>query len=241
MLATWEAPNPFQPPHPPGNRIQTAPHGQRRVQRIYPRIRIERVSAIESFQRSGMRMMKHLEGRGSWNCSSWRRLRRPPHKEQGKGHEVKQTLEMSQHFWESGLALTCPVGGMGRAGLRGDNGGDVSGSSGAAHGKTGRAETGQHTTTGNAKGYSMHLIQDCRDTGNKSRDGMGTAPGVLQPFHETRAIPIHHPPCSGGLLLLAPLDAAVDLTVCVLSMFWLDLECRKRCWKLPGCGQWCHL
>lgn len=178
---------------------------------------------------------------GERNCSSWRRLRRPPHKEQGKGHEVKQTLETSQHFWESGLALTCPVGGMGRAGLRGDNGGDVSGSSGAARGKTGRAETGQHTMTGNAKGYSMHLIQDCRDTGNKSRDGMGTAPGVLQPFHETRAIPIHHPPRSGGLLLLAPLDAAVDRTVCVLSMFWLDLECKKRCWKSPGCGQWHHL
>lgn len=83
------------------------------------------------------------------------------------GHEVTQTLEMSQHFWESGLALTCPVGGMGRAGLRGDSGGDGSGSNGAACGKTGRAETGQHTATGNAKGYSMCLIWDCRDTGNK--------------------------------------------------------------------------
>lgn len=106
-----------------------------------------------------MRMMRDLEGRGSWNCSSWRR---PSHKEQGKGHEVTQTLEMSQHFWERGLALTCPVGGVGRAGLRGDNRGDASGSSRAARGKTGRAETGQHTATRNAKGYSMHLIRDCR-------------------------------------------------------------------------------
>lgn len=179
-------------------------------------------------------MRKDLEGRGSWNCSSQRRPRRPSHKEQGRGHEVTQTLEMPQHFWESGLALTCPVGGMGRAGLRGDNGGDVSGSSGAAHGKTGRAETGQHTTTGNAKGYSMCVLRDCRDTGNKSRDGRGAAPGVLQPFHETRAIPSHHPPRSGGALPPAPLDAAVDRTVCVLSMFWLDLECRKRCWKPPS-------
>lgn len=186
-------------------------------------------------------MRKDLEGRGSWNCSSQRRPRRPSHKEQGRGHEVTQTLEMPQHFWESGLALTCPVGGMGRAGLRGDNGGDVSGSSGAAHGKTGRAETGQHTTTGNAKGYSMCVLRDCRDTGNKSRDGRGAAPGVLQPFHETRAIPSHHPPRSGGALPPAPLDAAVDRTVCVLSMFWLDLECRKRCWKPPGWGQWGRL
>lgn len=185
-------------------------------------------------------MMRDLEGRGSWHCSSWRRLRRP-HNEQSRGHEVTQTLEMSQHFWECGQALTCPVGGVGRAGLRGDNGGGASGSSRAAHGKTGRAETGQHTATRNTKGYSMHLIWDCRDTGKKSRDGMGAAPGVLQPFHETRAIPIHHPPCSGGILLPAPLDAAVDRTVCVLSMFWLDLECRKRCWKPPGCAQWGHL
>lgn len=177
-------------------------------------------------------MTKDLEGRGSWNCSSWRRLRRPSHKEQGRGHEVTQTLETSQHFWESGLALTCPVGGMGRAGLRGDNGGDGSGSSGAARGKTRRAETGQHTTTRNAKGSSMRLIRDCRDTGKTSRDGTGAAPGVLQPFHETRAIPIHHPPCSGGVLLPALLDVAVDRTVCVLSMFWLDLECRKRCWNV---------
>lgn len=30
-----------------------------------------------------------------------------------------------------------------------------------------------------------------------------------------------------GVLPLAPSDAAVDRTICVLSKFWLDLKCRK--------------
>lgn len=36
----------------------------------------------------------------------------------------------------AGLVLTCPVSGMSRAGLREGNGGDVGGSSRAAHGET---------------------------------------------------------------------------------------------------------
>lgn len=35
-----------------------------------------------------------------------------------------------------------------------------------------------------------------------------------------------------GVPLLALSDAAVDRTICVLSMFWLDLQCRKAGVKL---------
>lgn len=40
------------------------------------------------------------------------------------------------------------------------------------------------------------------------------------------------PPWCAGVPLLALSDAAVDRTICVLSMFWLDLQCRKAGVKL---------